>query len=316
MNLNELKVGEEAVITNVGGKGALRQHFLDMGIIPGTTVKVTKFAPMGDPMELLIHGYKLTLRKADATNIERNLYLTMQLLEMDTPVVVALNMMDELRENGGSVDINEIESRLGVPVVPISAAKNEGVDELVNHAIHIAHYKELPQKQDFRDENDHGGAVHRCLHAVRHLICDHAINADIPLHFAASKVIEGDTLILEKLNLDDNEKEMIDHMVLQMENERGLGDWRICTSLISGFMAKESVVSIIKVLYGSAIKTQISTLSVLSLLVFSLLYTPCVAAVASVKRELGAKWALIVVLWQCGIAWLASFIVYNICGLF
>ena len=158
----------------------------------------------------------------DATNIERNLYLTMQLLEMDTPVVVALNIMDELTANGGSVDINRLESLLGVPIVPISAAKNQGVDELVKHAIHIAHYQEKPLRQDFCSADEKGGAVHRCLHAVRHLIEDKAKAADIPLHFAASKVVEGDELILEKMNLDSGEKEMLEHIITQMERECGL----------------------------------------------------------------------------------------------
>ena len=356
MRLKELKTGQSAVITAVGGEGRLRQHFLDMGVIPGTQVKLVKLAPMGDPMQLTLHGYELSLRLADAekieiepiekterishsektdsdhpglgeggkfhpkgsgdplpdeailtyalvgnqnsgkttlfnqltgsnqhvgnfpgvtvdrkdgvikghkntlitdlpgiysmspytneeivsrsfvlddkpraiinivdaTNIERNLYLTMQLLEMDTPVVVALNIMDELTANGGSVDINKLESLLGVPVVPISAAKNQGVDELVTHAIHIAHYQEKPMRQDFCSADEKGGAVHRCLHAVRHLIEDKAKNADIPLHFAASKVVEGDELILEKLNLDSGEKDMLEHIITQMEKECGL----------------------------------------------------------------------------------------------
>ncbi len=357
MTLRELKIGKSAVIESVGGEGSLRQHFLDMGVIPGAEVSVVRFAPMGDPMELRIRGYELTLRLADAekirirpietstvrdekkkgpkkehpgfgeegrfhskkdenplpdetmltfalvgnqnsgkttlfnqltgsnqhvgnfpgvtvdrkdgpmrnapntqvtdlpgiysmspysseeivsrnfvldekpkaiinivdsTNIERNLYLTMQLLELDIPMVVALNMMDELIANRGAVDINEMEYLLGVPVVPISAAKNEGVDELLRHAIHVAHYQEKPSRQDYCDENDYGGAVHRCLHAVMHLIEDHAADAGIPLRFAASKVIEGDKLILNRLNLDENEKEMLEHIVIQMEKERGL----------------------------------------------------------------------------------------------
>ena len=356
MTLKELKPGRSAVVTAVGGEGRLRQHFLDMGVIPGAEVTVIKFAPMGDPMELRLHGYELTLRlddaakidiqpvsaskrsqsklrldvehpglgeegkyhkkgsgdplpddelltyalvgnqnsgkttlfnqltgsnrhvgnfpgvtvdrkdgvikghpdtrvtdlpgiysmspysseeivsrdfvlrerpKAiinivDATNIERNLYLTMQLLEMDIPMVVALNIMDEVVANGGSVDINGLESLLGVPVVPISAAKNQGVDELVRHAIHIAHYQEKPTRQDFCDATDHGGAVHRCLHAVRHLIEDKAEAAGIPLHFAASKLVDGDPLILEQLGLEDSEKHMLEHIVSQMEKERGL----------------------------------------------------------------------------------------------
>ncbi|MBQ3389835.1 MAG: ferrous iron transport protein B [Firmicutes bacterium] len=357
MTLRELEIGKTARITEVGGEGALRQHFLDMGVIPGAEVTAVKLAPMGDPMELRIHGYELTLRLADAekiqvepvenpeeqaaeplsgrsvhpglgeggkyhrkgdgdplpegtlltfglvgnqnsgkttlfnqltgsnqhvgnfpgvtvdrkdgpikghpntritdlpgiysmspysneelvsrdfvlnerpraiidivdaTNIERNLYLTMQLLEMEIPVVVALNMMDELSGNGGSIEINEMEALLGVPVVPTSAAKNEGVDELVEHAIHVAHYQEKPLRQDFCGEEDHGGAVHRCIHAVIHLIQDHAEQAGLPVRFAASKIIEGDPLVLEQLALDQNEKEMLEHIVLQMENERGL----------------------------------------------------------------------------------------------
>ena len=357
MTLRELEIGKSALITAVGGEGALRQHFLDMGVIPGVEVTAVKLAPMGDPMELRIHGYELTLRLADAekiqvmpvenpseqaeeplsgrsvhpglgeggkyhrkgdgdplpegtlltfglvgnqnsgkttlfnqltgsnqhvgnfpgvtvdrkdgpikgqpntritdlpgiysmspysreelvsrdfvlkecpraiidivdaTNIERNLYLTMQLMEMEIPVVVALNMMDELSGNGGSIDINEMEALLGVPVVPISAAKNEGVDELVEHAVHVAHYQERPLRQDFCGEEDHGGAVHRCIHAVIHLIQDHAEQAGLPVRFAACKIIEGDELVLEHLALDQNEKEMLEHIVLQMETERGL----------------------------------------------------------------------------------------------
>lgn len=358
MTLRELTVGKSAVITRVGGDGALRQHFLDMGVLPGAEVSVMKLAPMGDPMELQIHGYELTLRLADAgqieveeikertrkhegaknirntehlglgesgkyhqkehenplpkdavltyalvgnqncgkttlfnrltgsnqhvgnfpgvtvdrkdgavrgypntkitdlpgiysmspytseeivsrnfvleedikaiiniidaNNIERNLYLTMQLLEMNLPMVVAINMMDELNGNGGYIDINGMEALLGVPVVPISAAKNEGVDELVTHAIHIAKYQECPVRQDFCDEKDHGGAVHRCLHAVMHLIEAHAQQAGLPLRFATSKAVEGDELILEQLGLDANEKKMLEHIILQMENERGL----------------------------------------------------------------------------------------------
>lgn len=358
MTLKEIKIGESARVLNVGGDGALRQHFLDMGIIPGATVTIVKYAPMGDPVELMIHGYELTLRlddaaridveptasseeeianapkkkpsahpglgeagkshpevnttplddstqltfalvgnqncgkttlfnqltganqhvgnfpgvtvdrkdgvikghpntlvtdlpgiysmspysseeivsrnfvlkdkpKAiinivDATNIERNLYLTMQLLEMNTPMVVALNMMDELRANGGTIDINAMEEMLGVPVVPISAAKNQGIGELIEHAIHVAHYQETPMRHDFCGENDHGGAVHRCLHGTRHLIEDHAKSAGIPLHFAASKLIEGDSLITSQLELDENELETIRHLALQMEKESGL----------------------------------------------------------------------------------------------
>ena len=356
MTLKELEIGKSAVIKNVGGEGALRQHFLDMGMIPGAEVTVVKLAPMGDPMELQIHGYELTLRLAeaaqieieeikersqkhkriegvkdsahpglgeegkyhskedenplpdgtmltyalvgnqncgkttlfnqltgsnqhvgnfpgvtvdrksgsikgypntevtdlpgiysmspysseeivsrnfvldekpkaiinilDATNIERNLYLTMQLLEMDIPMVVALNMMDEVIGNQGAIDVNGMEALLGVPVVPISAAKNEGVNELIKHAIHIAKYQEHPLRQDFCDKTDHDGSVHRCIHAVIHLIEDHAEAATIPVRFAATKAIEGDPLILEKLKLDQNETEMLEHIVQQMETER------------------------------------------------------------------------------------------------
>ena len=358
MTLKELKTGESAVIETVGGEGALRQHFLDMGVIPGAVVTLEKLAPMGDPMELRIHGYSLTLRLADAdnitvrpvsaeaeaktkkkhkkktshpglgeggifhaegdgdplpddaeltfalvgnqncgkttlfnrltgsnqhvgnfpgvtvdrkdgpikgyphtlvtdlpgiysmspysseeivsrnfvlndklkaiinivdaTNIERNLYLTMQLLEMDIPMVVALNMMDEVSGNGGSVDINAMEQLLGVPVVPISASKNKGVDELIDHAIHIAHYQEHPVKQDLCDERHKNGAVHRCLHGIIALTEDHAAKAGIPVRFAASKLVEGDELILEQLDLDENEKDMLEHIISQMEKERGL----------------------------------------------------------------------------------------------
>ena len=358
MTLKELKPGESARINTVGGEGALRQHFLDMGLIPGIDVTVVKLAPMGDPMELMIRGYELTLRlddaaqiqvtpvaketeekktaterkkmphpglgeegifppkgtgdplpegtlltfalvgnqnsgkttlfnqltgsnqhvgnfpgvtvdrkdgmirghkdtsitdlpgiysmspysseelvsrdfvldqkpKAiinivDATNMERNLYLTMQLLKMEIPMVVALNMMDELRGNGGTVDINTMENMLGVPVVPISAAKNEGVDELVRHAIHIAKYQEKPIPQDFCSPEDHEGSMHRALHAVSHLIEDHAERAGVPVEFASAKLIEGDEQIADRLKLDENEKDMLGHIVLQMEKERGL----------------------------------------------------------------------------------------------
>ncbi|MBQ3481585.1 MAG: ferrous iron transport protein B [Oscillospiraceae bacterium] len=357
MTLKEIKEGCSARVLTVGGSGALRQHFLDMGIIPGTDIRVVKYAPMGDPVEVCLHGYELTLRLDDAdkieveevsdsileearpqntvqehlglgedgrfhpkgsgdplpdgtlltfalvgnqnsgkttlfnqltgakqhvgnfpgvtvdrkdgailgqkdtsitdlpgiysmspysseelvsrnfvldekpkgiinivdvTNIERNMYLTMQLLEMDIPVVVALNMMDEMTGNGGSVDINAMEAMLGVPVVPISAAKNQGVHELVDHAVHVARFQEKPRRQDFCDENEHGGAVHRCLHAVIHLIEDHAKAAGIPVRFAACKAIEGDRLIIDQLCLDENEKETLEHITLQMEKERGL----------------------------------------------------------------------------------------------
>ena len=384
MTLNELSAGQSAVITEVNGSGALRQHILDMGVIPGVQVSVMKFAPLGDPMEIRIYGYELTLRlteaenilvepaaekqeessgiktakksgkdhpglgeggrfhpkgsgnplpddviltfalvgnqnsgkttlfnqltgssqrvgnfpgvtvdrkdgmirgnkrtsitdlpgiysmspysreelvsrdhvlnekpKAiinivDATNMERNLYLTMQLLEMDVPVVVALNMMDEMAGNGGSVDINEMEAMLGTPVVPISAAKNQGIDELVEHALHIARYQEKPAVQDFCDQDDHGGAVHRCLHAVRHLIEDHAKAAGIPLRFAASKIIEGDEQILQKLNLEQNEKEMLEHIVLQMEKERGLDASAAIADMRFSFIRKVCRQSVIK----------------------------------------------------------------------
>ncbi len=365
MTIKEMGIGDKAIITKVGGEGALRQHFLDMGVIPGAELSVIKFAPMGDPIEIEIHGYSLTLRLAeaaeievekkktgdsviedtvarssatsekkktvhpglgetgiyhpkgsgnplpegttltfalvgnqnsgkttlfnqltgskqhvgnfpgvtvdrkdgeirgykntmitdlpgiysmspytseeivsrnhvlsekptaiinivDATNIERNLYLTMQLLEMDVPTVVALNMMDELIGNGGVVDINTMEEMLGTPVVPISAAKNEGVDELITHALHIAKYQEKPLEQDFCSKDDNGGIVHKCLHAVMNLIADHTEKAGLPLRFTASKVVEGDELIIAKLALDDNEKEAIEHIVSQMEKERGL----------------------------------------------------------------------------------------------
>ena len=704
MTLKELGIGQSAIIETVGGTGALRQHFLDMGVIPGAEVTVLKYAPLGDPVEIQIHGYSLTLRlddaakigvkpisrhtaeeekevrhkktphpglgeegkyhpkgsgdplpkgtiltfalvgnqnsgkttlfnaltgarqhvgnfpgvtvdrkdgvilghedtlitdlpgiysmspyskeelvsrdfvlnekpKAiinivDATNIERNLYLTMQLLEMDVPVVVALNMMDEVNENGGVIDVNAMEAFLGTPVVPISAAKNQGIEELVGHAIHIAKYQEKPTRQDFCDQNDHGGAVHRCLHAVMHLIEDHAAAAGIPLRFAASKAIEGDELVIGKLGLDTNEMELLGHLTLQMEKERGLdktaaiadmrfdyimkacdacvikpkvnkgseksakidriltgkytaipmfilimggvcfltfnviglffqelleagiaaltdmvdkaltaanvsviitmffflsmledsgyiarvafvmdkilrkiglsgrsivpmligfgctvpavmstrtlpserdrkmtilltpfmsctaklpiyaffvnaffprykalimiglyvlgiivgilaallfkntafkgeavpfvmelpnyrlpsprnvlqllwekskdlfvplglGDWKIVTSLISGFMAKESVVSVLEILYGAqgGVKAAMTPLAAATLLVFSLLYTPCVAAIASIRRELGPRWGLRVVIWQCAVAWVAALLV-------
>ena len=360
MTLKELKIGQPAVIDQVGGEGALRQHFLDMGVLPGAELKIEKYAPMGDPMEVRIHGYELTLRldeagqievheieelsdeqekkqaksksvkehpglgedgkyhvKADehplkegtkihfalagnqncgkttlfnqltgsnqhvgnfpgvtvdrksgcikgneltevvdlpgiyslspytseeivsreyilnehpegiiniidATNIERNLYLTMQLMELNVPMVLALNMMDEVRGNGGTVYINEMESMLGIPVIPISAAKNEGIDELINHALHVAMYQEHPGRMDFCEENDHNGAVHRCLHGIMHLIEDHAKTANIPVRFAATKLVEGDERILDKLELTQNEKEMLEHIICQMEEERNM----------------------------------------------------------------------------------------------
>lgn len=358
MTLKEVKVGDTVKVTQIGGEGALRQHFLDMGIIPNTEITVSKLAPMGDPMELTLHGYELTLRLADAelidvepiaaktaserkksekkrsehpglgeggkyhpkgsgsplpagtvmtfalvgnqnsgkttlfnrltgskqhvgnfpgvtvdrkdgaikghpdtlitdlpgiysmspytseeivsrnfvlnekphaiinivdaTNIERNLYLTMQLLELNIPMVVAVNMMDELTANGGSIDFNDMEKMLGVPVVPISAAKNSGIEELVEHAIHVAYYREPPVIQDFCEKSENGGAVHRCLHGISHLIEDHAEQAGLPIRFAASKVAEGDELILSQLNLDENEEALMEHVVCQMEKERGL----------------------------------------------------------------------------------------------
>ena len=382
MTIAELKPGESARVSRVGGEGALRQHFLDMGVIPGASLTVVKLAPMGDPMELRIHGYELTLRLddasridveplealpaqesrppqiresehpglgeegrfhpkgtgdplpddtlltfalvgnqnsgkttlfnqltganqhvgnfpgvtvdrkdgairgqpntlitdlpgiysmspysseelvsrdfvlnekpraiiniVDATNIERNLYLTMQLLEMETPMVVALNMMDEVTGNGGVVKVNEMEAMLGVPVVPISAAKNQGVDELVRHAVHIARYREKPLRQDFCGPEDQGGAVHRCLHAVVHLIEDHAKRAGIPVRFAASKLIEGDRRILEQLELDANESEMLEHIALQMENERGLDRCAAMADMRFAFINKVCAACVVK----------------------------------------------------------------------
>lgn len=360
MTIKDLKEGQSATICTVGGDGALRQHFLDMGVIPGIEVKLIKYAPMGDPLEISIHDYELTLRLADAeqievsdkksdedehrkdnkkdktlvehpglgeggkyhvkadehplpkdeiltfalvgnqncgkttlfnqltgsnqhvgnfpgvtvdrkegmikgypdtrvtdlpgvyslspysseeivtrqfvfdekpkgiinivdaTNIERNLYLTMQLMELDIPMVLALNMMDEVRENGGSIRINQLESMLGIPVIPISAIKNQGVDELIEHAVHVARYQERPGRQDFCDPEDHGGSVHRCLHGIMHLIEDHAENAGIPVRFAAAKVAEGDAEMEKSLHLEQNETEMIEHIVSQMEEERGI----------------------------------------------------------------------------------------------
>ena len=361
MTLKDLPIGKTATIRTVGGEGALRQHFLDMGIIPKAEVTIVKYAPMGDPIEVRVHSYELTLRLADAekieieevheekthpgtsripagartlphpglgeggkyhdkadenplpdgtvltfalagnqncgkttlfnqltgsnqhvgnfpgvtvdrkdgmirgrkntlvtdlpgiysmspysseeivtrnfvlnehpkgiinivdaTNIERNLYLTMQLMELDVPMVLALNMMDEVRDNGGSVLVNEMEKLLGIPVIPISAAKNEGIGELIEHALHVAKYQEKPGRQDFCDAEDHGGAVHRCLHGIMHLIEDHAKKAGIPVRFAAAKLAEGDHLILDQLGLDENEKETLEHIIVQMEAERGL----------------------------------------------------------------------------------------------
>lgn len=360
MTLKDLKVGHSAKIVKVGGKGALRQHFLDMGVIPGVIVKLIKYAPMGDPMELLIHGYELTLRLddaakievrevkisekdlqskqnffkeeqvhpglgedgkyhvkkgenplpkdtnltfalagnqncgkttlfnqltganqhvgnfpgvtvdsksgfikgysntlvidlpgiyslspysseelvsrefiikknptgiiniVDATNIERNLYLTLQLMELDVPMVLALNMMDEVNGNDGTIFINKMEQMLGIPIVPISAAKNEGVTELIKHAVHVAKYQEKPGRMDFCDKDQDGGAVHRGIHSIMHLIEDHAKRAGIPIRFAASKIIEGDKIIFDALKLSPNEKQVIEHIILQMEEERGL----------------------------------------------------------------------------------------------
>ncbi len=362
MNLRELEIGSSATIKSVGGSGALRQHFLDMGLIPGGDVSLIKYAPMGDPMELRVSGYELTIRLSDAekieienvratadedfsgnkdyvkevphpalgeevsthdynvehkskkkktglltfalvgnqncgkttlfnqltganqhvgnfpgvtvdrksgsikghantevvdlpgiysmspytseeivsrkfvleekpsaiiniidaTNIERNLYLTMQLLELDVPMVIAVNMMDEMAGNGGAININLLEQLIQVPVVPISAAKDEGIEELVAHAIHIAKYEEKPGRNDFCEKDDHGGAVHRAVHAVMSLIEDHSERADIPLRFAATKMIEGDPLVSEALKLEQNELEAVEHVVSQMESERGL----------------------------------------------------------------------------------------------
>lgn len=383
MTLKDLPIGKTATIRSVGGEGALRQHFLDMGLIPQGDVTMVKYAPMGDPMELRIHSYELTLRLADAekieienirdvgvpaekkkrssqpiphpglgeggkfhykktenplpegelitfalagnqncgkttlfnqltganqhvgnfpgvtvdrkdgsirgnsntlvtdlpgiysmspysseeivtrnfvlnehprgiinivdaTNIERNLYLTMQLMELDIPMVLALNMMDEVRENGGSININRMEEMLGIPVVPISAAKNEGIDELVSHALHVAKYQEQPEKMDYCDVEDDGGAVHRCLHAIMHLIEDHAGDAEIPVRFAAAKLAEGDELILEKLNLDQNEKEMLEHIVKQMETERGLDRSAAIAHMRFDFIEKICDASVVK----------------------------------------------------------------------
>ena len=389
MTLDTLSVGEWAVITAVGGKGALRQHVLDMGMIPGSVVKLTKLAPLGDPMELLVRGFTLSLRKADAarieierldertsvepdsgsapsmtetdtphshpglgeggkyhdkthesalpegtllkfalvgnqncgkttlfnqltgsnqhvgnfpgvtvdrkdgvirrhpdtlitdlpgiyslapytaeeivsrnfilqekphciinivdaSNIERNLYLTMQLMELEIPMVLALNMMDEVRNNGGSIRVNEMEEILGLPVVPISAAKNEGVEELVEHAIHIARYQEQPARQDFCDKEDYGGAVHRCLHGIMHLIEDHARAADLPVRFAATRLIDGDPAIENALRLQQNEKEMIEHIIVQMEEERGLDRNAAMADMRFSFIRKLCAKTVVK----------------------------------------------------------------------
>ncbi len=381
MTLKELKTGQTAVVETVGGEGALRQHFLDMGVIPGARMTLVKLAPMGDPMEFRIHGYELTLRVADAekidvriadagddapktsikaerehpglgetgrfhiketetplkkgtkltfalagnqnsgkttlfnqltgsnqhvgnfpgvtvdrkggvirnhpeteitdlpgiyslspysdeervsrrfildekptglinivdaTNIERNLYLTMQLMELDVPMVLALNMMDEVRGNGGSIRINEMESLLGIPVIPISASKNEGVDELVSHALHVAQYQEKPARTDFCDKDAHGGAVHRCLHGIMHLIEDHAAEAKIPLRFAASKLIEGDPYVTEALHLTDNERDMVEHIITQMEEERGLDRAAAIADMRFSFIQKLCDAAVVK----------------------------------------------------------------------
>lgn len=383
MTLKELEIGKSAQILAVGGEGALRQHFLDMGLIPGAEVTLVKYAPMGDPMQLKIRGYELTLRLADAeqievrsiaklteeqesdktgrkrafhpglgeggkyhvkadehplpegeqltfalagnqncgkttffnrltgsnqhvgnfpgvtvdrkdgvikghtntlvtdlpgiysmspysseeivtrefllgekpkgiiniidaTNIERNMYLTLQLMELDTPMVVALNMMDEVRENGGSILINEMEEMLGVPVIPISAAKNEGIGEVADHAIHVAKYQEKPGRVDFCSGDDEGSAVHRCIHGIMHLIEDHAKRAGIPTRFAASKLAEGDKLVLEKLNLDQNEKEMLEHIIVQMEKERGLDRAAAIADMRFRFIQKICAETVIK----------------------------------------------------------------------
>ena len=382
--IQDLKIGQSGKITTVGGEGALRQHFLDMGLIPGADVKLVKYAPMGDPLELRIHGYELTLRVADAakievepkkavsiqnhkqdkpvkkniphpglgeggnyhdkkhenplpekeiitfalagnqncgkttlfnrltgsnqhvgnfpgvtvdrkdgiiknhnntlitdlpgiysmspysneelvtrafilnekpkgiinivdaSNIERNLYLTMQLLELDIPMVVALNMMDEVRENGGSIHINEMEEMLGVPVVPISAAKNEGIDELIQHALHVAKYQEKPVRKDFCCPDDETSPLHRCMHGIMHLIEDHAKVAGIPLRFAAAKVVEGDQDILDQLHLEQNETEMLEHIILQMEKERGLDAAAAVADMRFRFIQQVSDATVIK----------------------------------------------------------------------
>ena len=381
MTLKDLPIGKTATVTTVGGEGALRQHFLDMGLIPKADVTMVKFAPMGDPVEVRIHGYELTLRLADAekieidkirdtitepmrpqgarpifhpglgeggkyhvqtgeplppgetltfalagnqncgkttlfnqltgsnqhvgnfpgvtvdrkdgairgventlvtdlpgiysmspysseelvtrrfvldehprgiinivdaTNIERNLYLTMQLMELDVPMVLELNMMDEVRQNGGSVRVNEMEEMLGIPVVPISAAKNEGIEELIDHAVHVAKYREAPGRQDFCDVNDHNGAVHRCLHGIMSLIEDHAYDAGIPVRFAASKLAEGDQLVLDRLNLDQNEKETLEHIITQMEKERGLDRAAAIADMRFSFIQKVCGATVVK----------------------------------------------------------------------
>ena len=388
MTLRDLPVGGHAVILTVGGTGTLRQHFLDMGLIPGAFVTLVKYAPLGDPMELRINGYALTLRLADAAqigieplgelpepagglaedtsvhsvdpdahpgfgeagkyhdkthenplpdgttltfalagnqncgkttlfnqltganqhvgnfpgvtvdrkdgvirghsdtlvtdlpgiyslspytseeivsrnfilkekprgiinivdagNIERNLYLTMQLMELNIPMVLALNMMDEVRENGGAIRVNEMEEILGLPVVPISASRNEGIDELVEHAVHVARFQERPARQDFCDKEDHGGAVHRCLHGIMHLIEDHAERAGIPLRFAASRLVEGDAEVERALGLQQNEKEMVEHIIVQMEQERGLDRNAAMADMRFAFIRKLCAETVVK----------------------------------------------------------------------
>ena len=380
--LRELEIGKTATVLSVGGDGSLRQHFLDMGLIPEANVTMVKYAPMGDPVELRLHGYELTLRLADAekiiikdirteisssgddaakkdihhpglgeggryhikaeedplpegetltfalagnqncgkttlfnqltgssqhvgnfpgvtvdrkdgvikghpdtlvtdlpgiysmspysseeivtrqflledkpkgiinivdaTNIERNLYLTMQLMELEVPMVLALNMMDEVRENGGSILVNEMEEMLGIPVIPISASRGEGIEELVDHILHVARFQEKPGRMDFCSPEEEGGAVHRCLHGIMHLIEDHASRAGIPLRFAASKLAEGDRLIIEALGLSDNEREMLDHIILQMEEERGLDRAAAIADMRFRFIMKVSEATVIK----------------------------------------------------------------------
>lgn len=385
MTLKDLCIGKTAIIKSVGGEGFLRQHFLDMGVIPGAEVTLIKYAPMGDPMELRLHGYELTLRLddaekieidensisdskkgasipvinrrgkehpglgeegkyhvkkdadplpkdteltfalagnqncgkttlfnqltgsnqhvgnfpgvtvdqksgeireypntkvtdlpgiyslspytseeivsrqfildekpkgiiniVDATNIERNLYLTMQLMELDIPMVLALNMMDEVKGNGGTIYINEMESLLGIPVVPISAFRNEGIDELVSHAVHVAQNQERPGRTDFCDKDENGGAVHRCLHGIMHLIEDHAKKAEIPLRFAAGKLVEGDKIVLKSLALSENEQEMIEHIISQMEEERGLDRAAAMADMRFNFIQKLCEATVVK----------------------------------------------------------------------
>ena len=212
----------------------------------------------------------------DATNIERNMYLTMQLLEMDVPMVLALNMMDEVVGNSGSIDINGMENMLGIPVIPISAAKNEGVDELIRHALHIAEYQEKPERTDYCDENDFGGAVHRCIHAVIHLIEDHAKRADIPVRFAASKIIEGDPLILKLLQLDENEKEMLEHIVLQMETERGLDRSAAIADMRFTFIEKICEANVVK---PKASKERIRSQKIDKILTGKYTAIPCFVAI-------------------------------------